>query len=100
MIPKHGAFGACIGTVIAEGIMFVINFVIASKLIDIRNLFAIVKSYIPASLALALLTLVPYFLFKTSLLTTLIISIIASIMYIVCLFFAKNSIVTYLFRKR
>jgi len=100
LIPHHCAFGACIGTVVAEGIMFVINFIIASKLIDIRNLFTIVKSYIPASLALALLTLVPYFLFKTSLVTTLLISIIASIIYIACLFFAKNSIVTYLFMKR
>ena len=90
-IPTKGAIGACIGTVVAEGVMFIYHIFFLIKYYGLLQLFKLTHFYLISGITLLLICFITCF-FNTNMISTLIISLIGSIIYILILYFSKNPI--------
>jgi O-antigen/teichoic acid export membrane protein len=88
-IPKYGALGACIATLITEGLIFILHIFFVSKRYKLKEIMYIFYFYIIPSLAMVLIIYASIIFFDYSLVRNICISFFASIVYLAVLFILK-----------
>ncbi len=82
-IPKYGAYGACIGTLIAEFSVMIYQIINVKKEIDFKKVFKIMFVYIIKSLVMSIFMIIVGLSFKNQYIRLILQFIMAPIIYII-----------------
>ena len=95
LIPKLGAVGAAIGTIIAECSVTISQIVFTRKQIDYKEILKLSKNYIISSIVMLLVLLLCKTLLNTSVISMFIQIIIGIATYGICLIILKDKFIQY-----
>jgi O-antigen/teichoic acid export membrane protein len=89
LIPRYGAWGACLATLITEGVLFILHILFILKWYPLREIIGSSLYYLFASIVMILPLVFCFKVLNYSVINNIIFSLLASAMYLLLLFILK-----------